>query len=373
MQVLIVDALPPEARAGLEALGLTVSYQPDLTVDTLPAAIGDCEVLVVDQTAVTRRALEKAGTLALIVRAGSGVDGIALEAASARAIFVSHCPGFDAAARAEHALGQLVAIDRARVDGAIGLSGRSLGLHGYTETARLLARAASGLGMAVRVHAPSMTRSLASEAGLSLSQDADELFRRCDFVSVHGDAGSVGPEQLGRMRDGGIVIAVDGLGAIDLAVLKDEVAAGRLLASVDAPVVGGDSDALDALGALPGATVTRGQAGGTSEASRTAAAEVVRTVHDYLHDGTVRHALNLSAPGEAGVASLVIRHTQDMTGLVAIFDVLRDEGIRALDIGNALFEGGGAGSLHMRVDAVPSPAALDKIRRHQCVLQVHQT
>lgn len=370
MQALIADELALEAREGLEALGLTLDYQPGLTVDSLPRAVGRCEILIVSGTAVTRRTLDKAPQLDLVVRAGAGVEGIDTDAAGAQGVFVTHCPGFDASARAEHAVGALVVLDRARSGGALGLRGRSLGLYGYTTTAERLARAASGLGMAVRVFAPEMTTSLASEAGLLLANDPEELFRRCDFVSVHAGA-PVGKAELARLRDGGVVLAVEGTAAIDLVALRDEVAAGRLLASVDAPAVGADDEGLEALAALGGASVTRGEAGKTAEADRTAGAEVVRTVHDFLHDGAVRNAVNVGLPADAAAATLIVRHRHDMAGLVAVFDVLREEDIKALEMGNTLFAGATAGALHLRLDKVPSPAALERIRRHQSVRNVH--
>ncbi len=52
------------------------------------------------------------GPLALIVRAGAGYNTIDVKAASARGIYVSNCPGRNAVAVAELAVGLLLSLDR---------------------------------------------------------------------------------------------------------------------------------------------------------------------------------------------------------------------------------------------------------------------
>ena len=87
------------------------------------------------------------GTLSLIVRAGAGVNTIDVAGASRRGIYVSNCPGKNAVAVAELALGLMLALDRRIPDNvaelragtwnkkeyskARGLHGRTLGLLGF--------------------------------------------------------------------------------------------------------------------------------------------------------------------------------------------------------------------------------------------------
>jgi D-3-phosphoglycerate dehydrogenase len=66
----------------------------------------------VRSTKVTSKEIEMAPALALIVRAGAGVNTIDLAAASARAIAVSNCPGKNSVAVAELAWGLILALDR---------------------------------------------------------------------------------------------------------------------------------------------------------------------------------------------------------------------------------------------------------------------
>ena len=84
MQVLIADSLAPTAVAELESMGCAVQNKPSLSADDLPGAIAGVNVLIVRSTKVTSAVFEAADSLALVVRAGAGVNTIDLEAASSR-------------------------------------------------------------------------------------------------------------------------------------------------------------------------------------------------------------------------------------------------------------------------------------------------
>ncbi|MEE8441434.1 MAG: hypothetical protein V3S41_06915, partial [Spirochaetia bacterium] len=91
--VLIADKLDPKTVTDLESMGATVRLVPGLSADDLPGTIGEAEVLVVRSTKVTRATIEAAPSLALIVRAGAGVNTIDMDEASRRGIAVANCPG----------------------------------------------------------------------------------------------------------------------------------------------------------------------------------------------------------------------------------------------------------------------------------------
>ena len=91
MKVLFADALSDSAVGALRDLGCKITINADLTADALPEAIGDHEVLVVRSTKVTAATIQQAPYLALIIRAGAGVNTIDLDEASARGITVANC------------------------------------------------------------------------------------------------------------------------------------------------------------------------------------------------------------------------------------------------------------------------------------------
>jgi len=126
MKVLVADKLEDSARRGLAEIGCEVVYEPDRDGDTLVEAVKQtqADVLVVRSTKVTRAMLE-AGKISLVVRAGAGTNTIDVEAASERGIWVANCPGKNAIAVAELAMGMILALDRRIVDATADLkSGR---------------------------------------------------------------------------------------------------------------------------------------------------------------------------------------------------------------------------------------------------------
>ena len=135
-------------RRALESAGCAVTVDPALKDASLGAALAriDPDVLVVRSTKVTEEHFAQANRLSLIVRAGAGTNTIAIEAASARGVYVANCPGRNAIAVAELTMGHLINLDRRLVDNveslragrwekkrlskARGLHGRSLALLG---------------------------------------------------------------------------------------------------------------------------------------------------------------------------------------------------------------------------------------------------
>ena len=113
MKVLIADKFEKSGLDGLKAAGCDVIYQPDASGDSLVQALAQsaAPVLVVRSTQVTDAMLD-AGALALIVRAGAGVNTIDVAGASRRGIYVSNCPGKNSVAVAELTLGLILALDR---------------------------------------------------------------------------------------------------------------------------------------------------------------------------------------------------------------------------------------------------------------------
>lgn len=384
MNVLIADHLSREAAEGFEALGLRVTESPDLTVDSLPRAIPGHEILIVSDTRVTRRTIEAGSDLLLVVRAGAGVETIDVDAASEQAVFVADCPDFDARARAEFALGLLIELDRhaekrgTNGDGppAMGLWGRSLGLYGYSATAAHLARVGSAMGMSVKVYTDALTGALAAELGVQDCDTALELFDRCDFVSVHvdpeGGLAPVSKELLDAMSDQQVLVSVEGCDPLDLTAIEKAVAKKKLRVGIDAPtsVLDGDTEALlQKLARKKTVRATRGEAPDTAEAWEELAHEAVLVVHGFLLSGTVDHSANVITDGPAA-ATLIVRHHHQTDALVSIFEELNEEGIPVLDIDNVVFEPSHSACLHLRLEKVPSPDTLARLRRHETIRRV---
>src|SRR5690349_8438842 len=122
MRVLIADNFESSGRDALAALGFDVDFQPKLKEQALADAVRDLrpDVLVVRSTQMDEKILS-AGPLKLVVRAGAGYNTIDVAAASKRGIYVSNCPGKNAVAVAELAIGLMLALDRRIADNVIDL------------------------------------------------------------------------------------------------------------------------------------------------------------------------------------------------------------------------------------------------------------
>ena len=174
MKVLFADALSESAVCALREMGCEITINADLKAEDLAGAIGDHEILVVRSTKVNAAAINSAPNLALIIRAGAGVNTIDLDEASAHGITVANCPGKNTDAVAELAMGLLVAADR-RIHAACtdllsgewkkkeygkshGLKGRVLGVLGLGSIGRSVAAKAASSSAMPGVSAPRNSR-----------------------------------------------------------------------------------------------------------------------------------------------------------------------------------------------------------------------
>ncbi|TMS58590.1 D-glycerate dehydrogenase [Imbroritus primus] len=154
-----------------------------------------------------------------------GYDNIDVKAATAANVVVCNTPGVLDAAVADLTLGlilctgrNLVGLDRFVRDGrwakgaaplSYDLMGKSLGLLGMGRIGRMVAERARAFGMKVFYH--NRNRQAAAEATGIGYLERDELFRTCDFVSVHvpltdATRNSIGAREFGMMKPSAIFI-----------------------------------------------------------------------------------------------------------------------------------------------------------------------
>jgi len=382
MHALIVDTLPAEAKAGLEALGLQVTEDTSLGSHNLPGAVTDTQILIVGRTRVTRRTIEAAPSLRVIIHAGSGTDTIDLTAASERGVFVSHCPMADASARAELVFGLIVGLDRqlhrpypqASRDSAQGLRGRTLGLFGYDATAKKVQELAVGLGMRVQVHSDALTGALAAEAKVKRVESADVLFRTSDIVSLHpptnGDGVLATAERLASMQDGATLINISQRSLIDLGAAKAALEAGTLRLGLDVydPDDYGDEVPFSA-DAYPTLLATDRLAAATAEASEAVASTVLDHVEQFLLTDLVPDCVNLGETSDAA-GTLIIRFRQSEGVLAGVFEAFRDAGVHALTVHTGTFRDRVAAYAHITIDRAPTPSLITAITRNPHVIRL---
>lgn len=393
LSVLIADKLSSQTVSDLQSMGADVQVDPDLTSDDLPGRIGDAEVLVVRSTKVTGATIEAADSLALIVRAGAGVNTIDIEAASKRGIAVANCPGKNTAAVAELAIGLLIAADRripaASADMAAGrwrkkeyqkahgLLGRNLAIIGLGAIGRAVALRARALGMHVHGWSRSLTEDVAEELDIVRAATPEDAVREADAVSVHLASTPetkrfFGGRLFDSMRDGAIFVNTSRGETVDGDALKAAIAEKGLRVALDVypdEPGGGEAEFGDADFAASLAAATPHIGASTSQASEAIAGEVVRVVRAYLETGKPLNCVNIRGRSEEDV-SLVVRHHNHVGVLAGVLDELRNSDINIEEMENSIFSGGATASCTLKLDTAPSAESLDRMRSGSDIIQV---
>lgn len=391
MKILVADKLDPAKVAGLEQLGAEIDLQPQLTAEDLPAAIKDAEILIVRSTKVTARTMEAASALALIVRAGAGVNTIDVECASRKGIYVCNCPGTNTDAVAELALAHLIAADRRIVpascdmrDGkwrkkeygnAAGLKGRTLGVIGLGAIGKGLARRALALDMDVIAWSRSLTPESADELGIGYCASPQEVASQADAVSLHlaetaETKHMVNREFLAGMKDGAILINTARGGVVDTAALKEAIREKGLRVGLDVfenEPAGGEAGFADTeLAEMVACTPHIGAS--TDQAADAVGDSVVQIVAAYQASGIPLNAVNLRDKSSA-VTTLVVQHLNKVGVLAGVLDELRAEGINIEEMQNTVFSNGQAACCALKLDENPGAEVLDRIGGGENIIQ----
>ncbi|MFW5689708.1 MAG: NAD(P)-dependent oxidoreductase [Spirochaetota bacterium] len=393
LDVLIADKLSEAAVDALEKLGAKVRFEPDLSADALPGAVGSAEVLVVRSTRVTRATIEAGKELSLIVRAGAGVNTIDIDAACEFGISVANCPGKNTAAVAELAIGLIIAADR-RIPAATadlvsgswrkkeygkasGLLGRTLGIVGFGSIGRAVAERARALGMHVCAWSRSLTAEAAEEAGVEQCTSLEKLAGRSDVVSVHlaatkETANLIGSLFFAAMKPGAIFVntsrgEIVDQGALAQAIKERSIKVGLDVFS-DEPSGGEAAFPHTGLAAIL-AAATPHVGASTDQASEAIAAETVRVIESYIQTGKPVNAVNIRAKASEDV-SLVVRHYNRVGVLASVLDALKDAGINIEEMENTIFQGGTTASCSLKLDKAPGREHLDRIRGAEHIIQV---
>ncbi len=368
MHVLLADAIDDSAVELIREADHTVDSEPSLTTDTLPAAIGAADVLVVRSTKVPAPVLEAGKNLSLVVRAGAGTENIDVEAASGLGIHVCNVPGRNAVAVAELTVGLLLAVDRhiaagtadlragvwnkKRYSQADGLMGRTIGIIGLGEIGLSVAERAKAFGLTIlgqRKPGPSSrTEARIRSIGIRLVDTVEELVAASDIISLHvpgGDAtrGMINAELLARFRDDAILLNTSRGDCVDEPALLAAMDARGIRAGVDVfcnEPAAGDTEVDSALAQHPNVVGTHHIGASTRQAQLAVAAGVAETVNSFA-SGTVANCVNL-APRGTGSHSITIRHYDRVGVLAAVFGVLRGGGLNVQHMENQVFEGGKA-------------------------------
>lgn len=388
MHILFADRFDPSRLANLTDAGHTVTVDPALNADTLPEAMSGVDVLIVRSTKVTSAAIAAADQLALIIRAGAGVDTIDRQAAANSGIYVCNVPGQNAIAVAELAMSFLLALDRHVVDATVelragqwnkakytqanGIYGQHLAIIGLGDIGLALAERAKSFGMTVSAQrkatrSPEVEQRIRS-IGIRMVDSQADLLHDADVVSVHVPSNSetrhlVDADFLGQMRDNTILLNTSRGNVVDEQALLDALDNRGMRAGLDvfADEPGSSTgEFTSALAAHPSVVGNHHVGASTNQAQAAVADGTIAVIEDFAA-GQVANCVNM-ATFESSNATLAVRHLDQVGVLAKVFAALRAGGINVQQMSNQVFVGGVAAVATIHLGGNPTELVLTEIR-----------
>ena len=212
---------------------------PKITFEETLARIGDADCVFHSKVDLTREILDRCPNLKFIGFMATGYDNLDLEAAKEKGIAVYYTPAYSTDAVSQHAIALLLAItnkvyennelakdgkwvNRSGFDYGWApvtlLDGKSIGIVGYGNIGKRVAKIAEAMGMKVNIY----------------SRDK-EACMKSDVISLHCPANAdtyhmVNREFIDDMKDGAILINTARGSLIDEEALKDALLSGKISA-----------------------------------------------------------------------------------------------------------------------------------------------
>jgi len=312
VKIVVADDLPASALEVLRAEpGWEVDARTGRKPDALAADLADADALLVrSATRVTADLLANAPHLRIVARAGTGVDNVDVDAASARGILVVNAPGANSISVAEHACALMLALarsvpaaDRAMKDGRwekkrfLGneLRGKTLGVAGLGRIGQEVAQRARAFGMRVVAHDPFISKEVASSLGVELLS-LDQVCATADYLTLHLPSTSetrhlFNDERFARCKRGIRLVNTARGELVDEHALRRAIENGTVAAAA-LDVFETEPPADWSLAQLPQVVATPHIAASTEEAQELVGIDTAATVRDFLLHGAVRNAVN---------------------------------------------------------------------------------
>ena len=232
-----------------EDAGYEVDARDKVEPSDLVSMIQNYDALVVRSgTQVTSEVLSAgASRLKVVGRAGTGVDNIDVDAATAAGIMVMNTPGGNTTSAAELTVSLLMALsrdipaatsslkagrwDRKKYMGTE-LEGKTLGLVGLGQIGRRVAAICRAMGMQTIGYDPLLSADAAAAEQIG-SVDLETLFAQSDFISLHTPLtpetrGLLNAETLATCKEGVRIVNCARGGIVDEADLLDALNTGKV-------------------------------------------------------------------------------------------------------------------------------------------------
>jgi len=287
------------------------------------AQAAGAQILVVHFTPLSGEILADLPDLKIIGAARAGVENIDVEAAGQRGILVFNVTGRNAEAVSDFTIGLMLAESRniARSHAALlkgnwrkqfvntpysgVLRGKTVGLVGYGQIGRLVARKLKGFGVRILVYDPYAPATVILEDGCETT-GIRELFRQSDFISLHArltdeTRNLIDGELIAEMKPTAYFINTARAGMVDQRALIEALAEKRIggaaLDVYELEPLPQDSPLLK----LDNLTLTSHLAGVTQDTYRLSMELLYQNLADFLQNGRQDNLVNPSAAGHPGL------------------------------------------------------------------------
>ena len=335
--ILVADELSAEGLDILREHG-EVTVRKGMNEDQLRETLPPFHALVVrSATKVTARALEQADNLAVIGRAGIGIDNIDVGAATACGVVVMNTPDAGAVTTGELAVSLMMSLAR-RIPAAdqsiregrweksklIGteLRGKTLGVLGLGRIGSVVAQRGVGLSMEVIGHDPAVSQNDAPK-GVRIVE-LEELLRTADFVSVHvplldSTRHLLNEERLSWMKPTAHLIHAARGGIVDERALCDALdndrLAGAALDVFETEPLPSDHQLLKTRNVV----LTPHLGASTKEAKRGVSLDIASQVGICLTKGIALNGVNVPriAPSEAAILSPYLNLVHNLSSFIS--------------------------------------------------------
>ena len=289
-------------------------------------------------------AMEPGGRLIAVARAGAGVNNIPHAAYAAKGVVVFNTPGANANGVKELVLAAMLMASRDITGGidwvkanagdpAIAknaekakkafagteIAGKKLGVIGLGAIGRLVANAATGLGMEVYGYDPFLSVESAWDLERSVKhcKNVETVYSTCDMITIHVPAldstkGMINAEALALMKRGVIIINAARDVLVDESDMIAALESGKVrkyATDVPTPALAGRKDCI----------VIPHLGASTAESEDNCAVMAAREVRDFLENGNIANSVNypactLGPARKAGRIAICHRNVANMIG-----------------------------------------------------------
>jgi D-3-phosphoglycerate dehydrogenase / 2-oxoglutarate reductase len=352
-RVLVTDDIDAEGVALLAAEpDLAVDEVPTLPRDELLARIGVYDALVGrSATRISAELLRAAPRLAVVGRAGVGVDNIAVDLATELGIAVINAPAGNSVAVAELFFGAMLGLvrhipqaDQSMHEGAwdrpalMGseLRGRTLGIVGLGRIGGEIAVRAHAFAMPVVAYDPYVGDARFHTLRARRAATLDELLSQSLVLTVHTPLtdetrGMIGAREIGRLAPGAIVANLARGGIVDERALAEALHRGHLAGAALDVYTAEPLSPGHPLRSAPHLVLMPHIGASTVEAQRSVAVDVCRAVRDALLRGELSRSINAASAddGRGGDVRPALMLARQLAAVGRA--VLATRGARAVD------------------------------------------